>query len=53
MLVIALSAAGVVVIAVFGWWAKRRWERVDSYFGRNYQDPPIFDAGSWLGGDRD
>lgn len=52
MLVVALSGAGVVVIAVVAWWAKRRWDRVDSYYEREYQDPPITDAGSWFGGDR-
>lgn len=48
---IALGA-GVAVVVAFAWWARRRDNNVDSYYEREHQDPPAFDAGSWLGGDR-
>jgi hypothetical protein len=42
----------LLVVMAGAWWAERRWQRVDSYYEHEYQDPPVFDAGSWLGGDR-
>jgi hypothetical protein len=42
----------VTLVLVCAWWAGRRWHEVDSYYEREQQDPPVFDAGSWLGGDR-
>ena len=46
------SLAAVVVIT---WWI-RRWQKdIDDYDGYEdvgFKDPPIFDAGSYLGGDR-
>lgn len=45
--------AGAIALAVLAFrWLKRRWDSVDSYYEREYEDPPIFDAGSYLGGDR-
>lgn len=52
MLVLATIVGGVILISIFAWWAERRWKNVDSYHEREYKDPPITDAGSWLGGDR-
>jgi len=49
VLLIALSVAAVSILAR---WANRRWRRVDSYHEREYQEPPTFDVGNWLGGDR-
>lgn len=49
--VIMLGAICAVVIA-FGVWANRRWHAVDSYYEREFQDPPVADLGSYLGGDR-
>jgi hypothetical protein len=48
---IALGALALLVVG-FALWARRRWDNVDSYFERDYQDPPVFDAGDWLGGGR-
>jgi hypothetical protein len=42
----------VLVVVGFAWWARRRWDDVDSYYEPEYQDPPVFDAGDWLGGGR-
>jgi hypothetical protein len=42
----------VVVVLAFAWWAHHRWDKVDSYHEREQRDPPVFDAGSWMGGDR-
>ncbi|MGD2103447.1 MAG: hypothetical protein PVG83_14540 [Acidimicrobiia bacterium] len=42
-------------IAVMGgvcWWIRRRGMEVEDYYEREYQDPPTFDAGGFLGGDR-
>lgn len=52
MLVLGIIAVGVAAIALFSWWAYRRWNQVDSYHERDYKDPPVTDAGSWFGGDR-
>lgn len=43
---------GALAIIGFAWWARRRWIEVDSYYERERRDPPIFDVGSWLGGNR-
>ena len=42
----------LAVVIVGGWLLRRRLEPVDSYYEREYQGPPVFDAGTWLGGDR-
>lgn len=49
-----LISTGVLALVVlaFAWWARRRWESVDTYYEREQTDPPVFDAGSWMGGDR-
>ena len=49
-----LIALGVLALAVLGfaWWARRRWDNVDSYYERDHQVPPVIDAGDWLGGGR-
>ena len=52
MLVLGIIAVGVAAIGLFSWWAYRRWNEVDSYYKREYKDPPAMDAGSWFGGDR-
>jgi hypothetical protein len=42
---------GTVVAVILGGWLLRRWSgSVDDYYERDYQDPPIFDARSFLGG---
>ncbi len=41
---IGLGVAAAAVVG-FAWWARRRWKDVDSYYEREYKDPPIFDAG--------
>jgi hypothetical protein len=48
---IGLGAASLAVMA-FAWWARRRWKEVDSYYEREHKDPPVFDAGGFMGGDR-
>lgn len=49
----ALSYLGLIVGVVVGaWWLRRWWAPVDSYYEREHKDPPIFDAGGFLGGDR-
>ncbi len=52
MLVPVILAVGVVAVSVFARWAYRRWNEVDSFHEREHQDPPVFDAGDWLGGGR-
>jgi hypothetical protein len=37
-------------VAVISWWLKRWQDPIDEYEQREYQDPPIFDAGGFLGG---
>ncbi|MFP3882862.1 MAG: hypothetical protein ACLFWH_11160 [Actinomycetota bacterium] len=40
-----LGSAAAVILA-FAVWAYRRWDAVDSYYEREYQDPPVADWGS-------
>ncbi|HEX6145417.1 MAG TPA: hypothetical protein VF083_01475 [Acidimicrobiia bacterium] len=48
-----LGLAGLVAAGfALSRWVRRRLNEVDDYYEREYADPPIFDAGSWLGGDR-
>ena len=42
----------IVVIGAVAWWIRRRGMEVEDYYEREFQDPPTFDAGSFLGGDR-
>jgi hypothetical protein len=42
----------ISVVVVLGIWAERRWKSIDSYHERESEDPPIFDAGDYLGGGR-
>jgi len=49
LIMLGATCAAVVALAR---WAYRRWETVDSYYEREYQDPPVADLGSYLGGDR-
>jgi len=51
-LILVATVIGVVAISAFGRWVKRRWDNVDDYYEREHKDPPIFDAGDWLGGGR-
>lgn len=46
-----LGGAVALVVLAFRW-LNRRWDSVDSYHEREYQDPPPADFGSYLGGDR-
>ncbi|MBU1225767.1 MAG: hypothetical protein KJ698_00960 [Actinobacteria bacterium] len=47
----ALLFFGTLVVVIVGTWLLRRRSRtVDDYYERDYQDPPIFDAGGFLGG---
>jgi len=46
---LGLGGAALAVVG-FAWWARPRSRAVDSYYEREYQDPPIFDAGGGLGG---
>jgi hypothetical protein len=41
-----------VGVAIAALWLYRRWRDVDSYYEREYKDPPISDVTSWFGGDR-
>jgi hypothetical protein len=43
------SIAAVVVISL---WIKRWQKDIDDYEEREFRDPPTFDAGSYLSGDR-
>ncbi len=45
-----LWIGSLAAVAALSWWLKRRGEGVDDYFDREYQDPPSFDAGGFLGG---
>ncbi len=42
----------IVIVMGITWWMRCRGREIDSVIEREYQDPPIFDAGSYLGGDR-
>jgi hypothetical protein len=43
----ALIAIGIGLIVGVGfiWWVRRRDNDAGEYFERDYQDPPVFDAG--------
>ena len=47
-----LGVGSLIVIAALTWWVRRWQQDIDDYEERQYRDPPIFDAGSFLGGDR-
>ncbi len=51
-MVLGVIVGGCVVVAVAARWLTRRWNTIDSYHEREHGDPPVFDAGSFLGGDR-
>lgn len=38
---ISLVASALAVVG-FAWWARRRWNNVDSYYEREHEDPPAF-----------
>ena len=42
----------IAVIVAIARWIRRRGMDVEDYYEREFQDPPTFDAGSFLGGDR-
>jgi hypothetical protein len=42
----------IAIVLGITWWVRRRGREIDSVIEREYKDPPIFDAGSYLGGDR-
>ena len=49
----ALGFFGTLAVVIVGaWLLRRRTERGDSYYEREYQEPPVFDAGAWLSGGR-
>jgi hypothetical protein len=52
MLVLTLLGGVIALVVLAFRWLSRRWDNVDSYYEREYQDPPISDLGSYLGGDR-
>jgi hypothetical protein len=52
MPVLIFLGVTALVIVAFAVWAYRRWDRVDGYYEREYQDPPVSDLCSYLGGDR-
>jgi hypothetical protein len=43
------SAVGIVLAAR---WLERRWRNINSFYEHDQHEPPVFDAGSWLGGNR-
>ena len=43
----SIAATGLIV-----WWVRRRAEEVIDYYQQEGGEPPVFDAGSYLGGDR-
>ena len=47
-----LWLGSLVVVGLIAWWVRRRGSDVDDYYEREHRDPPTFDAGSYLGGDR-
>jgi hypothetical protein len=47
-----LWIGSIALAAYLGWRLRRYQQDIDDYEQREYRDPPIFDAGSFLGGDR-
>lgn len=52
VVVLGVIVGGMVFVAVAARWLTRRWHSVDSYHEREHRDPPVFDAGDYLGGGR-
>lgn len=42
----------LVTMGAVLWWIRRRGMEVEDFYEREFQDPPTFDAGSYLGGGR-
>lgn len=47
-----LWSGSIGLVIALTWWLRRWQQAVDDYQERQYRDPPAFDGGSFMGGDR-